>query len=189
MKLTKLSLFLFSCLFSVHCMAENDKATTCEKWLAKAVKDVESVPPQKRFIRSLEQLKIACEQAIPKKLKQAATDALATKNPQQRFTILLNSTAEYFPSICYDIEIKKPASYLESVCKGDDATEGIYTDVLPFLEASSYLYGKAIEKELKKATLKTQIRDTPKNNLHINKILLNYFLGAQLDYSDRKPKY
>lgn len=44
-------------------------------------------------------------------------------------------------------------------------------------------------KELKKEELKSEIKETPQNEHYINKFMLNYFLGAQLDYKDRKPKY
>lgn len=189
MKLIKLFVCLFIGLWSVQCVANNTTEAACEKWLTEAVRDIESVPPPQRFKRSLYQLQFACDKAIPVKLKKAASDGLKAKNPQQRFTILLHAASPYFADICKDIESEKPASYLVSICKSDDEKEGVYTDVLPYLEASSYLFGKVVEKELKKNELKSEIKETPQNELHINKFMLNYFLGAQLDYKDRKPKY
>jgi hypothetical protein len=189
MKFVKVNLCLTILILSVHCQAENTTLTACEKWLASAVRDIESVPPPQRFTLALRQLTQSCEQAIPGKLRHAAADALKTRNHKQRFVILLKAASDYFPRICQEIDQEKPASYLVSVCKEDDDKDGIYKDLLPHLEASTYLYGKAIEKELKKDELKTVILATPENKLYIQKIMLNYFLGAQHDYKARQPKY
>jgi hypothetical protein len=188
-KIIRVVSFMFIGILSSQCAANDNKQTTCEKWLAGAIKDIESVPQQARFERALKQIQQACDKAIPEKLKTAAADGLKAKSPQQRFTILMQGATPYFPSICQDIEAGKPASYLLPVCKGNDSEDGDYTAMLPYIEASSYLYGKAIEKELNRVELKAIIRNSRVNTLYLKKFMLNYFLGAQYDYKTRKPNY
>jgi hypothetical protein len=174
----KLLAFLFICIVSSHCAANTEEKTPCDKWIVDAVHNIQSVPPNKRFKRALEQLQHACE-AIPVTLKQAATDSLKATSVKQRFNILLQAAAPYYQDACRDIAAGRPAQELFEFCQGDDYPDGPFGAMLTHVDAATYLYGKAVEKELKKAGI----------DKHYSKLfILNYFLGAGLAFEDQKPR-
>ena len=176
-KLNQKLFSIFICIVSSNCTADNASKTQCDKWIVNAVKTVESVPPKDRFKRSLDQLQSACEQLIPDKLKQAAKNSLQTTSVSQRQTILQQATAPYFSKSCLDIGAGQSAKQLMHICLGEDFLNGPYTSILPNIDAASYLYGKVIEKEFKNARL---------DPFYAKKFLLNYFLGAALEFEDQK---
>ena len=170
--LGKIATFLFICSTSSNCAAKDEPKNLCDQWIINAAKTVESAPSSDRFKRSLEQLQSACETTIPGELRQAATKSLAALSVKERQNILLQATTSYFSKSCLDIAADQPAKKLMHICLGEDFPNGPYTPLLPNIDAAAYLYGKAIEQELKKSGL---------DQFHAKKFLLNYFLGAALE--------
>ena len=148
--ISKTVTFLFICITSSNCAAADEPKTLCDQWIINAVKTVELAPSHDRFKRSLEQLQSACEITIPGELRQAAKKSLAALSVKERQNILLQATTSYFSKSCLDIAADQPAKKLMHICLGEDFPNGPYTSLLPNIDAAAYLYGKAIEQELKK---------------------------------------
>ena len=72
----KFFIFLLASILSTHCLANDDRQSACDKWITKSIKAVESVPPQSRVKVVMAQIQNACKEAIPIKLKQAASEYL-----------------------------------------------------------------------------------------------------------------
>lgn len=170
-------LLVVLCVMSSSCTAGGDLKSKCDIWIKSAVKSVESVPPKDRFIKALQQLQQACEAESLGKLKQAASKCLTAPTPSLRQDILLQASAVYYPESCLDIGSGQPAKKLLHICLEDDFPKGSYTSILPHIDAASYLYGKAVEKELKNAGI---------DQMYSHKFMLNYFLGAAADFEERQ---
>jgi len=141
----------------------------CNDWLIKSVKLMESKPMRKGVKIFLVQVSHACDK-IPEKLIQAARSS-ADVDPDQRYRVLKKASASFFQKKCLDNPAPEPAKYLPPSCKET------HTAILSNISSGEYLYGRAMEKELKK------ISDI--DSFYSRRIMLNYFLSAAILYKER----
>ncbi len=155
--------------------ASNDNVQeNCNDWLIKSVKLMESKPMKERVKIFLTRVSKACDK-IPKKMIQAARRSIDADS-EQRYRILQKASASHFPKSCLDYPSLEPAKYLMRVCLEDDYSDGLYSAILLNISSGDYMYGKALEKELKKIS--------NIDSFYSQKIMLNYFTSAAMLYEE-----
>lgn len=183
----RLSLFILVSLLSERIYADTTTIPEkCGRWLASVVKDMESVPLAQRYRRGLSRLQTGCDNVLSPVLMNAAKMTLKTKHRDKRFVILMDSAKSYHNESCsYQIPPGKSAEYLNHLCWGDDYPDGPFSGVLSEIDAATYLYGKAIQTELRKNLI---MKDSMTKDFYVKKFMLNFFLGAQLEFEKMQSK-
>ncbi|HED33077.1 MAG TPA: hypothetical protein ENJ08_02515 [Gammaproteobacteria bacterium] len=173
--LRMLALFLLSGgILSGVSASNDDTQESCNDWLIKSVKLMESKPMKERVRIFLTRVSKACDK-IPEKMIQAARRSIDADS-EQRYRILQKASASYFPKSCSDYPSLEPAKYMKRVCLEDDYVDGVYSAALLSISSGEYLYGKALEKELKKIS--------NIDSFYSRRIMLNYFLSVAILYEE-----
>ena len=115
-------IFFIVFIFSNSCAAETN-SNICPNWIESAIKNVESVSPEKRFIQSLTEISRKCNIFIPENLKQAASKSIS-QTSKNRSIMLQKSTATYFSTSCMESDATVAAKKLNHICLGDNFTDG-----------------------------------------------------------------
>ncbi len=166
---------LLSILVAATCRASG--ASGCEKWLSDANRTIEKVPMAQRWEKTLEVLAQACE-VVPAGLRGAAEKSLRKSRAEQRQAIL-EASSSYFSQACLPSDPGMPASKLLHVCLGSDYPNGEFGSILQDLDAATYLYGKALQRELEKAGLYEQ---------QGRRVLGNFFLSNALSRESERAR-
>lgn len=163
---------------AVSCDAGASTTDNCTKWLTGAIKQQESVTPDKRFSVSLEQLANVCTGVFPQPLQQAIVQSKNVKADAQLIH-LQKAVKTYFPETCSDTGATVAAKYLPHVCLGEDLNTGTYSSILENVASAAYLFGKVVEQELLKSEL---------DKHRVKRFMLNYFLGAAHSFEQRQAR-
>ena len=178
MKNIKLFIIASLYLFSSSSIAFSAEPNECDLVLVNAIKEVETVSPDKRFVKTLNIINNLCEEHVSKKLRLAAVSSLSLPYLERQRN-LQKAAASYFPRVCIDTKATALAKSLAHTCQEVDFKSKRFASSLLNVDAASYMYGKALEQELINS-------GTRKSHRH--KIMLNYFLGAAFEYERQHAK-
>lgn len=153
-----------SMLGAVTCRASG--AAGCEKWLVDGNRAIEEAPVAQRWDKTLELLAQGCE-VVPAGLRAGAERSLGKSRPEQ-LRAILEASSSYFSQECVASDPAMPASKLLHVCLGSDYPRGEFASMLENIDAATYLYGKALQRELEQAGLYKE---------HGQRVLANFFLS------------
>lgn len=140
---------LFLAMFFSVCVYSGERKTPCDAWLKSLIRQAESVPMENRYEKILEIIATGCE-VIPPHLQKAAKNSLG-KPLKERRVILMAAVTPYFSEVCIQENPNMRANKLLHICLGSDFPDGEFSAVLEDLNAATYLFGKALQKEFVRA--------------------------------------
>ncbi len=138
----------------------------CNAWFSETIKAVESTSVENRYQKTLELLAQGCK-VVPLTLREAAQRSLNKTGVEQK-AILLKAAAPYFSESCIPENPDISASKLLHICLGSDYPNGEFSSISEKIDAATYMYGKALQKEFEKAGCYEK---------YGRRILLNFFLS------------